>query len=250
MEGLRMSLEPGKVLENAIRTIDMAFRYAGVHYWLHFGALFGLCKRDGVIPDADFDCCVYYGSDWKKIVQSFKSYGYTMSKAIINDTDPQNIMYCGFNRDEWPHVCVSFWYPHNGIRYYCHDTHHELKPGEIGVPKSGYYFKGMPDFFVKDVSMFKRVEWPGINQQFKVSVPVLPALDYMYPAWPYIQQKYTVDKNQVDHDKMPSIRQSGAISPYMVHLQSMRQWSDEKFIETELKKGEEKWRLEIKRLRG
>jgi len=243
-----VALEPGKLLENAIRTIDTAFRYAGVHYWLHFGALYGMALRDGTIPDADFDCCVYYGSDWMKIVKSFESYGYTMSKAIVNDTDSNNIMYCGFNKPEWPHVCVSFWYLHDGIRYYCHDTHHELKPGEIGIPASGYYFKGFPDFFVSDKSMFKRVEWPGINQSFKVSVPVFPLLDYMYPGWPFVRQKYTINKNQIEHDKMCSIRAAGAISPHMVHLTSMRQWNDTEYIKSELRKGEDRWRQEIKKI--
>ena len=245
-----MSLEPGKILENAIRTIDIAFRYAKVHYWLHFGALWGLCKNNGIIPDADFDCCVNYGSDWKKIVKSFSQYGYTMSKAIINDADPENIMYCGFNKEGWPHICCSFWYLHNGIRYYCHDTHFELKAGEVGKPASGYSFKGMPDFFVSDETMFKRVEWPGINQAFKVSVPILPALDYMYPCWPYSTQRYSISqKHEYFPDKTQSIYRHGAISPYMVHVDSMTQWNNEKYINSELQKGEERWRLKLKEVR-
>lgn len=244
-----MALEPGKELQNAIRTIDTAFRYAGVHYWLHFGALFGLCKNRGIIPDADFDCCVYYGTPWKKIVKSFAQYGYKMSKAILNDVDPDNIMYTGFNKEGWPHVCVSFWYLHKGIRYYCHDTHFDLKQGDVGVPKSGYYFKGFPDHLVKDKSMFKRVEWPGISQAFKISVPMFPGLDYMYPCWPYINQQYSITANSTyDEDKCRSINRSGACSPWMVHLKSMSQWNDEAYINNQLLLGEEQWRKKIKSL--
>jgi len=245
-----MALEPGKTLEKAIRTIDMAFRYAKVHYWLHFGALWGLCKNNGIVPDEDFDTCVYYGTDWKRVEKSFRGYGYTLSKAILNDCDRENIMYCGFNRDGWPHVCVSFWYLHNGIRYYCHDTHFELKPGEVGVPASGYVFKGFPDFLVHDESMFKRVEWPGINQSFKISVPMLPGLDYMYPCWPYANQLYTIGRdNKYIPDKTRSIYRHGAISPYMVKIKTMSQWNDEKYINGQLEESMANWQRKLKELR-
>ena len=95
-----MPLEPGKELEHCIKILDMAFRYANVHYWLHFGALWGKNMNAGVVPDGDFDCCVYYGSDWKRIVKSFEGYKYKLSKAILNDCDKDNILYCGFNREK------------------------------------------------------------------------------------------------------------------------------------------------------
>jgi hypothetical protein len=244
-----MPLEPGKVLENAIRTIDTAFRYAGIHYWLHFGALFGLCQREGVIPDADFDCCVYYGTDWKRIVKAFSQYGYTLSKAMLNDVDQTNVVYCGFNKPGCPHICCSFWYLHDGIRYYCHDTHHEIEAGQEGIPASGYYFKGMPDHYVATPDMFKRVEWPGVSQAFKISVPLMPALDYMYPGWPYTNQRYTIRTNEIIPEQMRSIYRHGAISPYMVHVKSMAQWNDSSYIKSELEKGNQTWKKKLKELR-
>ncbi len=244
-----MALEPGKTLEKAIRVIDRAFRYASTHYWLGFGALWGLCQNDGIVPDEDFDCCVYYGSDWKRIRKSFEAWGYTLSKAMLNDADPDNIVYCGFNKEGWPHICVSFWYLHNGIRYYCHDQNRDLRPGEVKVPGSGYFFKGIPEFFVKDESMFKRVEWPGIQQNFKITVPMLPALDYLYPCWPYIKQRYLIQHNEIDKDKSISVYRHGAISPYMVHVDSMNQWNDAHYIQQELAKGEAKWKVVLKQMR-
>lgn len=246
-----MSLKSGPVMEKTIRIIDMSFRYSRTHYWLYFGALWGLCQNAGTIPDGDFDMCVYYGSDWHKIVKSFQSFGYTLSKALLNDADNNHIMYCGFNKEGFPHVCLSFWYLHNGIRYYCHDQNFELKNGDIGAPPSGYYFKGVPDFFVHDETMFKRVEWPGINQQYKITVPMLPALDYMYPCWPYIKQRFHVLGYGVDINKEKSISvyRHGAISPYMVHVKSMRQWQDDKYIKNQLEESINKWKLKIKELR-
>lgn len=245
-----MSLAPGEMIEKAIRVIDRAFRYAKTHYWLYFGALWGLCQNNGTIPDGDFDVCVYYGSDWKKIVKSFQQFGYAMSKALQNDVDKDNIMYCGFNKEGWPHICLSFWYLHDNIRYYCHDQNFEIKSG-VGVPPSGYFFKGVPDFFVHDESVFRRVEWPGIRQSFKINVPMLPALDYLYPCWPYIKQRFQILHHEVDanKDKSISIYRHGAISPYMVHVKSMAQWKDKNYIDNQLQEGRNKWNRKLKELR-
>lgn len=247
-----MALAPGKTIENTIRIIDTAFRYSNTTYWLYFGALWALCQNNGTIPDEDFDVCVHYGADWRKIKRSFEQFGYTMSKAMLADNDRENIVYCGFNKQGSPHICCSFWYLHDGIRYYCHDQLFELKSGDVRVPPSGYWFKGVPDFFVKDASMFRRVEWPGIRQAYKIMVPMLPALDYLYPCWPYIKQRFQILHNEIDIEKKKSISiyRHGAISPYMVHVKSMTQWHDAAYIKQQLTEGKKRWDLKLKEMKN
>jgi hypothetical protein len=223
--------------------------------------LIAIAKKDGIIPDGDIDICTYYehADRWKVIKERFESQGFNMSKAILNDVDPSRIMYCGFNWKEkqtreqyaseefYPHICVSFWYLHNGIRYYCHDQNHELNGP--GVPMSGYFFKGFSNEYICDDTFFKRIEWPGIPGQYKVSVPIFPGLDSMYPGWLYNQQRYIVDRFNVQPDKLRDICRSGAISKYMVHVNSMGQWNDENYIKQELTKGELAWKLKVKQMR-
>jgi hypothetical protein len=220
--------------------------------------LIGIAKKDGVIPDGDIDVCVYYEdvSKWRNIVKHFYSHDYRMSKALLNDTDREKILYMGFNykhvqtkeqyisEEFFPHICVSFWYLHKGIRYYCHDQHHEVA-GE-DVPKAGYFFKGFDNQYIEDVSLFKRVEWPGIPGNIKISAPMLPCLEQMYPCYIYNQQRYMVQENQVQHDKLRDTCRSGAISRYQVRVKSMGDWNNENHVRQQLEDSETKWRAKLK----
>jgi hypothetical protein len=167
-----------------------------------------------------------------------------MSKALLSDTD-QKPLYCSFGSEAgYPHICLSFWYEHKGIAYYCHDQKHEVEG--IGVPKSGYWFRGVP---ISCISEFKMVEWPGIPQTAKIRVPRFPGimLDSMYPDWAYKIQKYNIGKgNKVIDEKMDSYYHGGACSPYEVHVTSMRQWQDEKYINEQLSESLRKWKVKLK----
>jgi len=233
------------ILEKTLKLVNYIFRYAGVKYWLGFGGLWGLVKNDGVIPDGDLDLCAFYGADWRKLIKCFQNSGYTLAKALLNDTDRAQCVYCGFNREGYPHICVSFWYPHNGIRYYCHDQHHEVT-GE-GVPPAGYFFKGVPECHLEH---FRMVEWPGIRQDTKISVPRLPGalLDYSYPDWAYQKQRYNILKHEIDKEHTVSVFKGGAISPYMVHVKSMAQWGDAGYINQQIEAGKVKWLAKLKEL--
>jgi hypothetical protein len=239
---------PSDILEKTIKVITLAFRTAGIDYWLGFGGLWGLVQNGGVIPDDDLDFCTFYGANWKRLKQVLESRGYTMTKALQNDADPENVLYMGFNKKDWPHICVSFWYPHNGIRYYCHDQNFEVTNGSVGVPASGYYFKGIPESCLQE---FRYVEWPGIVQNVKVRVPRFPGaiLDHCYPDWGYIKQRYTIShEHQIDPDKTISVFKGGAVSPYMVHVKSMHQWSDSRYINQQIEAGRQKWLNRLKAL--
>ena len=171
-----------------------------------------------------------------------------MAKALQNDADPENILYMGFNRKDWPHICVSFWYPHDGITYYYNDQNHEISDGNVGMPPSGLFFKGVP---VSCLQEFRYVEWPGIVQNVKVRVPRFPGaiLDHCYPDWGYTKQRYTITHgHQINPDKTVSIFKGGAISPYMVHVKSMSQWNDAGYIAQQLKAGRQKWLNRLKEL--
>jgi hypothetical protein len=231
----------GKVL----RLVDYVFRQAGATYWLSFGALWGLIQNRGVIPDEDFDFCVPYETDWKRIQRGFAAWSYGLAKAMLNDIDQEKALYCGFNRSGWPHICVSFWYPHDGMRYYCHDQRHELKAP--GVPPSGYWFKGVPK---ECLDYGFRAEWPGIPQDIKIMVPAIAGsiLDSHYPMWSYIRQRYNIYDHEVIPEKTVSIFRSGAMSRYAVHVQSMKQWGDAGYIRQQLAASEQKWRVKMKDL--
>lgn len=241
------SLKPSQVLENSIRVINQVFNYSNVPYWLSFGGLFGIVKNNGIIPDGDFDLCTFYGEDYTKVQKAFKgSPGrYGMSKALVSDVDDGKALYCSFGSENgYPHICLSFWYEHDGIMYYCHDQRHEVEG--IGIPKSGYFFRGVPK---KCVELFMMAEWPGINQMHKIRVPVYSGtmLDYMYPYWPFKVQKYNVDSNHsVDAEKMQSVYQRGASSMYQVHVESMKQWDDRKYIEDQLSQSKKNWDILLK----
>jgi hypothetical protein len=245
-----MSLEPCLKLERTIRVIHSVFGGARINYWLGFGGLLGITKYDGIIPDDDFDICVMYGTDYRRIERSFYRFGFKMVRAMQNDMDPSNVVYAGFNpldREKFAHVCVSFWYLHDGIRYYCHDQAHEV----VGtmVPPSGYFFKGVPDHVVNDERLFRLVEWPGIPQRAKIRVPRFPGemLDCTYRDWAYQKQKYTVGKKFEFKPEMAApYNKSSAKSRYRVHVKSMAQWNDTKYIQQQLKLSEAQWWTDLK----
>lgn len=237
----RRGLKPSPILENSIRVINQVFNYSRVNYWLAFGGLYGIIKNDGIIPDGDFDLCTNYGEDYRKIQRAFQASPgrYGMSKALVSDVEPNNALYCSFGSEaRYPHICLSFWYEHKGIMYYCHDQRHEVEG--VGSPKSGYFFRGVPKHTVES---FTLVEWPGINQMHKIRVPTYSGtlLDHMYPYWAFKVQKYNISNNNVDKENLASYYQRGASSPYEVHVDSMKQWSDDKFIEEQLKISQKKW---------
>jgi hypothetical protein len=238
-------LEPSPKIETTIRVINQVMSRSVNNYWLCFGALWGIVMNKGVIPDGDLDICVMYGEDYNKIQKTFLCApgGYTMAHALVDDVTGK-ALHCSFNSKTLPHICLSFWYPHNGIRYFCHDQNFEVSG--IGVPKSGYFFKGVPD---SALQYFRMVEWPGINQMHKINVPRFPGavLDNLYPDWAYRKQRYNIKNNNVEEEKMVSYHKGGAISPYRVHVQSMSSFSDNKGIEIELLKNKASYDTEIKR---
>ena len=246
-----MELKPSAELEKSIRIINHNMNYTRIPYWLSFGALWGLVRNNGTVPDGDFDICTYYGADWKKIRKVFESRGFTMSKALINDADPENILYMGFNHPEYAHVCISFWYPAHGMRWYCHDENKDVPMGQTGVPKSGYYMKGVPAEIVNDESMFKMVEWPGIDGLDKIRVPIMAGtmLDNLYIGWAYKKQHYVPGSSHlVDVDKLRSYYAGGAQARYAVHLDTFGQMADKPYIDRELAKSEAAWRLRLKEI--
>lgn len=226
-------LVPSKPLEVSLRMLYETFGKRD--WWLGFGGLWGLIANRGVIPDGDLDVCFLYPQPWEQIVRKFESRGWMCSKVILNDCDKSKALYAGFNRNNFPHICVSIWYPHNGIRYFCHDQDHELHGP--GVPTAGYHFKGVPAWAVENQDAFRMVDWPGIDGRTQVRVPVWPGvlLDHCYPSWAYRSQRYIPkDYNDIRPDKTISYHSGGAISPYRVHLKSMSQWVDARYVQEQL----------------
>ena len=246
----RHKLTPSREMEVAIMVINQAMNYAGIPYWLCFGGLWALIKNNGIVPDGDFDICTYYSQDYTRIAKTLRNVPgrYVMTKALVDDTDRSKALYCSFGSEEgFPHICLSFWYLHDGIRYYCHDQRHEVEG--IGVPSSGYSFRGIPAASVDDdPNNFKMVEWPGVNQQAKIRVPRFPGmiLDNLYPDWAYKMQKYEVGDGVVDEERMASYHRGGAISPYAVEVKSMRDFGNSNHIAAELVKSRSKWNIRLK----
>lgn len=237
-------ISPGKELQKTIEIINTVFSSCGYQYWLCFGGLWGLIKNFGTIPDGDLDICVRFGCDYKKIAATFARSpgGYSLGNTIISDTGGE-ALHCGFNTNGLPHICLSFWYEHDGVMYYCHDQNFEVKGA--GVPASGYFFKGVPAAYLQE---FSRVEWPGIEQQVKISVPAYPGavLDSMYPNWAWQKQRYVLDKyRSVVPDKMVSVRAGGATSKYKLHLKSMNDFGNSRLIKQQIEESTKKWNTEM-----
>jgi len=248
---VRKMVKPSKELESAIRIINQTMNYASVPYWLAFGGLYALIKNNGVIPDGDFDLCTYYGQDYRRIEKSFKGCPgrYIMTKALVDDTRQDYALYCSFSSEiGFPHICLSFWYPHNGIYYYCHDQHHEVTG--VGFPKSGYHFRGVPGTFIENVpENFRMAEWPGVVQTAKIRVPRFPGivLDNMYPDWAYKTQRYEVRTGApVNEEKLGSYHKGGAISPYALEIKSMADFNNAGLISKQLEKSRAAWSIRLK----
>lgn len=243
-------IEPGQRLQNTIRMIHKGLSYANVPYWLCFGALWGLARNNGVIPDGDLDVCTYYGQDYDRISRALQGVGYNRTRCMIDDTNHKNALYCSFDHPQFIHFCLSFWYPHEGKRYYCHDSGNEIQG--VAVPSIGYYFRGMPAELVEGDHMFQMVEWPGIDQLFKIRVPRFPGamLDEMYPSWAYKKQKYVVSKHRVHPEKMDSYYHGGSLSKYAVHVRSMADWGNPRHVAAQLESAYRKWLAHLKRTKG
>lgn len=242
-------LTPCKGLESTVRIINEVFYKRD--YWICFGGLWGIIMNDGIIPDGDLDVGVLYGYDWKKLVKRFNSYGYQLSKAMLNDVDQEHILYAGFEHNQYPHICVSFWYPHDGYRYFCHDSQGCIPAGSgAQVPSKGYSFKGVPAYAVDDqVLGFKMVDWPGLPGRCKIRVPVYPGvmLDHLYPAWAYRKQRYVVQEyGEIHRDRMESYHKGGAISPMRVHVRSMGDFNNPNFLAKEIERNKNDYAVKLK----
>ena len=220
------SLPPCEALEESINIFNNILYDK---YWLCFGGLYGQISNQGIVPDGDLDICVMYGEDYRAIVESFARQRYTMQRVLLNDTDQNRALYAGFNRPGMPHVCVSFWYLHEGKRWWCHDSLNELRG--VGVP-SVYNLKGCPEDYLQS---FRYAEWPGIPCRTKVRVPDKgpSILDLCYPGWAYKMQRYQVEHYRPQWDKIVSVNDplyargrffENAASPYQAKLKSMREW--------------------------
>jgi hypothetical protein len=244
-------LGPSKQLEGTLRLLYEAFGRTG--WWLGFGGLWGLVMNGGVIPDGDLDICMLYPTDWKKVVSAMKSRGYVCSKVLLNDAEPENALYAGFNRKGFPHICISFWYPYCDVRYFCHDEKHTSSG--VCVPKDGYWLKGVPGWAVENSEAFHLVDWPGLPGSVQVSVPIWPGviLDHCYPLWAFKKQRYVpTGYGDVRPESCASYHKGGAISPYRIHVRSMKELSDINKIksQSEVNKIDYYSRLKNLRVRG
>ena len=260
---VKIGLKACKQLEDAIKKIDMIFSIRlKIPYWIHFCGLLAIVKKSGFVEDGDLDICTYYENTnhARNMIDAFCSQGYKLKKALLNDVTG-DVLYLGFDWGKpqtaeqyisekfMPHVCVSFWYKYKDYRFYGHDQNNDIAIGQEGVPKSGYYLKGFPAEYVQE-KYLKKVEWPGISPQVKISAPLFPCLSKMYPGWAYNQQRYQVDRNHTVHpDKMRDLWRASAISEQMVHIKSMGDWNNPALIEKELAEGKLVWYKKVEELR-
>lgn len=247
--GDTMPVKPSRELEQTVNIINEVFGKRD--YWLCFGGLWGIIMNDGVIPDDDVDVGVLYPYDWRRVEKRFRSYGYRLSKAMVNDQDQNQVLYAGFEHSQRFHICVSFWYPHDGYRYFCHDSQGCIPAGSgAQIPSKGYSFKGVPAYAVEDQERgFKMVDWPGLPGKTKVRVPIYPGviLDHLYPAWAFRKQRYVLQEyGEVHHDKMASYHKGGAISPMRIHARSMADFNNAKFVQNELERNTADYRMRLK----
>jgi len=252
-------LHPSKLLQEEIEACESAL--GDIPHFLSFGGLYAIVYNQGIIPDTDLDYSTFYGQDYKKIMRAFESHGYVNTKVMLDNTNPNNALYMGFNRKVHKrnitadagkpkaHVCVSFLYPSQGMRWYCHDSNGEISG--VGTP-TAWSFRGVPAEIVEDEGAIIQVEWPGIPGSTKVSVPLMGGtlLDYLYIASPYKKQKYNVVDFQPEWDKMKSIYSGGACSRYAVELNSIAQFWQDGFMQKQMATSKKKWLLKRKQLCG
>jgi hypothetical protein len=241
------NLPPGPLIERTIKDINEMFQK--INHWTCFGALYGLIRNRGVIPDGDFDVCCHYGTDWKEIAARAEKRGYTVKKTMVDDQDNRRALFMGLFKEDM-YICVSFWYTFKDLSFWCHDQSQEVISG-VGTPKTGYYFKGCPKEFVDNDSKFIRVEWPGIEQRTTIRVPIFAGtiLDLCYPAWPYLKQRYVPSGYRFDESKCVSINDptyckgvaERAFSMYRVKVNSMSEFNDTSKINKQLGENRMEW---------
>lgn len=239
-------------IKNTMSALRLIFARAKMNYWLSWGALWALVRNKGVLEpkNRDFDICVPYGADFRRIEKAFTSMGYRMSHAMVDDTKPENALHCGFDPlqvGKFIHVCVAFLYPRESMFWYCHDSTNEISG--VAAPNNGYYFRGFPKAGYDDDIYFRMVEWPGIEQSVKIRVPRFPGaiLDICYPDWAYKKQRYNIGKNhEVIEEKMASYHKGGAAPKYAVWVKSMRDWNDNRHVQSQLQNSERKWKANLK----
>jgi hypothetical protein len=242
------AINPSQQLERTIIDIQTIFEGTNTPHWLMFGALWGLIVGHGSVPDGDFDMCTYYGQDWRPIAKAAESEGYTIKKIMLDDTDQSKALYMGFFKGEI-YICLSFWYPFDKYRFWCHDQLQDVKSG-AGVP-SQYFFKGCPAWMVEGDRFFKS-EWPGVDQRYTIRVPTFAGslLDLSYRNWAYFKQRYVIQNYQPEFDKMISVNDPvynrknpdvHANSPYKINVKSMSEFRDVGKINSQLKTSEDAW---------
>jgi len=250
------SIPPGPITENMIKVIDSSFNRAKMPYFLSFGGLYAIMGNNGVIPDGDLDVCTYYGQDHHALEKAFASVGYEMSKCIIDDVTGL-ALHCGFNPKRWDgknlHVCVMFMFPHGDQFYWCHDSKHELSG--VGVPTSGYYFKGVEAWYIENLeSLFRMVEWPGISQKHKIRAPLFSGrfLDECYPLWGFKNQKFSIPRPGIvpKDGRLVSFHQGGAKTLYSLNVTSMKEFKDEDNILHQLNESEKAYWKYVESLTG
>ena len=241
-------LTPSRQLEHTIMDIQTIFEESKTPHWLMFGALWGLVAGRGVVPDGDFDMCTYYGQDWKPIARAAEAEGYTVKKVMLDDTDQAKALYMGFFKGDI-YICLSFWYPFDKYRFWCHDQFLDVKDG-VGAPTQ-YFFKGCPAWMVEG-DRFYKAEWPGVDQRYTIRVPSFAGslLDLCYRNWAWFKQRYVIQDFRPEFEKMVSVNDPifnrnnpdvHANSPYKVHIKSMAEFKDAAKINLQLKASEEAW---------
>jgi hypothetical protein len=238
-----MELKPGKLIEQTIGEIEGIFEE--ITHWTCFGALWGLIRNEGTIPDGDLDVCVHYGASWKEISDKAAKYGYETKKVVVNDIDKDKALFMGLIKNEM-YICLSFWYPFKDFLFWCHDQDNEVKNG-VGIV-SHYFFKGAPKWLFKS---FVDVEWPGIRQDIKIRVPVMAGsiLDLCYPRWFDLRQRYVIQNYTYQRDKCISVNDPAyikgsperATSRYTLNLNSMKEFENTEKINKQLEENAKKW---------
>jgi len=218
------AIAPGPAIDTMIRVLNDVFKD---RYFLAFGALYGLIRNEGTIPDGDIDVCTYYGSDIAPIEAAFKRKGYHLSKCILSDTDGLPV-YAGFNPNRWDgkhlHVCVLFMVECRGIYFWGHDRAQEMEG--TGVPERFYLNAVDADHLEPHDHNFRMVEWPGIKQVNKVRIPLCSGrfLDDCYPLWHSRCQKYNIPHSGAVNSggRTTCYHRGGAYTKYRVDVKSIK----------------------------
>ena len=239
-------------IKNTMSALKRVFSRVNSNYWLSFGALWALIRNNGILEpkNRDFDICVPYGLDYKRLEQSFRGMGYKMSHAMVDDTRPSNALHCGFDpvdQTKYIHICVAFLFPREDMLWYCQDSTNEIHG--VASPNNGYYFRGFKKDGYDDDVFFRMVEWPGIDQMNKIRVPRFPGtvLDTYYPDWGYKKQRYNITKkHEVIEEKMQSYHQGGVVTKYAVWVKSMADWNNKSHVEDQLRNAQKKWITKLK----